>query len=296
MSKSQVAAYAKINLALYVLNKRDDGFHNIATIMQAIDLHDLIHLEVTGSGLALTCSDPGLSTVEDNLVLKAVRALEAQTGQALSLRIPLEKRIPVGAGLGGGSSDAAATLWAVNELVGLGLSPEQLGELAAGLGSDVPFFLSSGQALAEGRGEQLTALAWPVDYHAVIVFPGVFISAAEGYSRAKISLTNPLAQHKIRRSSGSETFWNWLPTQSNDLSEGVMKHHPEVAACLQAVRDLGAQYAGMTGSGSAVFGLFRDSVSAHVMDSLARTPFWRAFRARPLRSKKGVLPTLVKGI
>lgn len=295
MSSITVSAYAKINLALYVLGKRADGFHEISTLLQAIDLYDSIRFEVTDSGLAMTSAGLPLSTGDDNLILRAVRILEEETGADLRLQVHLEKRIPVGAGLGGGSSDAAATLWAVNSLYRLGLSREKLDDLAGQLGSDVPFFLSAGQALAEGRGDKLTELAWPLDYHIVLVFPGVFVSAREGYANTRISLTNPLAQHKIRRSLGPEIFWNWLRSQTNDLTEGVVGNRPEVAACLRAVRDLGAHHACMSGSGSAVFGLFLEPLSEDAFQTLAMTDGWSAFRTQPLRAKEGSLPALVRG-
>jgi 4-diphosphocytidyl-2-C-methyl-D-erythritol kinase len=295
MSSCVVAAFSKINLALYVLKKRNDGYHDIATLMQAIDLHDSIRFTITDSDLRMTCSDPALTTGEDNLVVKAIRMMEDRSARALPMQIHLEKRIPIGAGLGGGSSDAAAALWATNSLFQLEWSPEILMELAAGLGSDVPFFLSAGQALAEGRGERLTPVTWPLEYHILVVFPGVFVSAREGYATAKISLTNPLAQHKIRRSLGPEKFWDWVSSQTNDLTDGVVSSHPEVATCLTAVRNFGALYAGMNGSGSSVFGLFSDPLSDSDVQSLAAEHGWQVFRARPLRSKEGVLPTLVKG-
>ena len=295
MTSCTIAAYAKINLGLYVLRKREDGFHEVATLMQAIDLYDSIHFEVSESELAMTCAGLTLSSGDDNLIVRAVRLLEEDSGRSLPLHIHLEKRIPVGAGLGGGSSDAAATLWATNSLYRLGYSRARMSELAARLGSDVPFFLSAGQALAEGRGEKLTELTWPSDFHVVVVFPGVFVSAREAYANARISLTNPLAQHKIKRSLGAETFWNWLRSQTNDLEAGVVSDHPEVADCLQAVRNLGAHCACMSGSGSAVFGLFQKPLSEDAFQTLALTEGWSAFRTRPLRAKEGSLPALAKG-
>lgn len=243
----------------------------------------------------MTCAGLELSSGDDNLIVRAVRLMEEDSGRSLPLYIHLEKRIPIGAGLGGGSSDAAATLWATNSLYGLGYSRARMSELAAQLGSDVPFFLSAGQALAEGRGEILTELIWPSDFHVIVVFPGVLVSAREAYAKARISLTNPLAQHKIRRSLVAETFWNWLKSQTNDLENGVVSDHPEVADCLKAVRDIGAHHAGMSGSGSAVFGLFQQPLSEDAFQSLVVTEGWSAFRTRPLRAKEGSLLALAKG-
>jgi 4-diphosphocytidyl-2-C-methyl-D-erythritol kinase len=149
-------AYAKINLVLEVLGRRDDGYHEVATVMQTLSLQDTLSLE-KGKGMELSCNIPGLVS-GDNLVLRAARMLQEATGYSGGARIFLHKRIPVAGGLGGGSSDAAAVLQGLNQLWELNLSRDRLVELAARLGSDVPFFLYGGTALARGRGEKITPL------------------------------------------------------------------------------------------------------------------------------------------
>ena len=149
-------APAKLNLTLEVLGKREDGYHEITSIMQTVGLFDVLHFEQAGH-IELSCTARELQ-FEDNLVLKAARALKQASGYAGGVRIDLEKQIPWAAGLGGGSSDAAATLLGLNRLWSLGMTPDKLAEIAACLGSDVPFFVYGGTCLTEGRGERLTRL------------------------------------------------------------------------------------------------------------------------------------------
>jgi 4-diphosphocytidyl-2-C-methyl-D-erythritol kinase len=281
--RQAVAAHAKVNLALYVLGKRPDGYHDIATVLQLVSLHDTITFDFAATGYSFTCSDPSLADSESNLVTRAVRALEQATGRPIAVSIHLEKAIPVGAGLGGGSSDCAATLRAVHDRLGLGLSTATLYRLAGDLGSDVPFFLTSGQALAEGRGERLTELAWPTNYHVCIAFPGIPVSAREGYSRARITLTNPLIDGTIRRYLTPGSFGGWVQSCANDLEQGVAAYVPEVTQGVEAMRALGAIHAAMTGSGSALFGVFERPVPADIAERWPVAGSWRVMAARPVR-------------
>ena len=290
MPTISVPAYGKINLALYVLGKRPDGYHDISTLMQAVDTCDRLQFDSNATDLQFTCDDPELPVGDDNLVVKAIRLLEREVGRVLPMRVHLEKVLPVGAGMGGGSSDAASTLWGVNKLYNLNLHVERLRELAAELGSDVPFFLTSGQAIAEGRGDQLVEVDWPVDYHLLLGFPGVPVSAAEGYRRARISLTNPLSDCKIHRRLAPEKFWGWVGSQENDLAAGITASYPVVARGIEAMNSLGARYAGMTGSGSAVFGLFDEPLAPTLWQTRLTSQEWRVWPARPLRITGSLLP------
>ena len=161
-----VMAPAKVNLTLEVLSLRDDGYHDVASIMQTIDLSDTLKLE-PDDAVSISCDRPDLES-PSNLVLKAATALKEMTGYKKGVRVMLEKRIPVAAGLGGGSSDAAATLKGLNQMWELGLSIEQLSEVAAGLGSDVPFFLHGGTAMVSGWGERVRSLP-PADLEWLVV-------------------------------------------------------------------------------------------------------------------------------
>jgi 4-diphosphocytidyl-2-C-methyl-D-erythritol kinase len=291
MSALTVRAFAKINLALYVLGRRPDGFHEIATVLQAVDLADSLSFAPGGDGLTFTTTDSTLPTDEQNLVVRAARLLERETGRSLPVAIHLEKMVPVGAGLGGGSSDAAATLWALDRLFELGYDTGRLRQLGATLGSDVPFFLSSGQALATGRGERLKELDLPIEYGVTIAYPGLEIRAAEAYARTKTSLTNPLADCSFGRYPSPEEFWAWIGSHDNDLACGITATYPVVARGIEAMRSLGARHAGMTGSGSAVFGLFSSLDAAG--EAERQWPLgnaWAVWSARPLKTPRSVLP------
>lgn len=276
-------AHAKINLALYVLGQRPDGFHDIASVLQLVTLHDTITFDFAATTYSLSCSDPSLADSETNLVTRAVRALENATGRTVRATIHLEKIIPTGAGLGGGSSDAAVTLRTLNDSLDLGLSSEDLYRLAAELGSDVPFFLTSGQALAEGRGERLTELSLPTNYHVCIAFPGTHVSARDGYAKAHFTLTNPLGDRRFGRYLTPESFGGWIRSCANDLEQGVAVSVPDVTQGVKAMRALGAIHAAMTGSGSAVFGVFESPVPADVKERWPYAGSWRVFTARPVR-------------
>ncbi len=176
---------AKLNLFLEVLGKRADGFHDLDTVMQAIGLCD--ELRITpgeeGEGLSLACSDASLPTDSRNLVLRAALALRERTGCRRGARLSLTKRIPMQAGLGGGSSDAAGALVGLNAAWGLGLSREELRQVAATVGSDVAFFLYGGTARCTGRGEVVEPVPAPAVFHYVLVCPNVGVSTADAYGR-----------------------------------------------------------------------------------------------------------------
>ena len=177
-----ILCYAKINLTLEILGKRADGYHEVRTVMQTVGLAD--RLEVTAAAdLSFTCSDPALAT-PDNLVYRAARLLQAEYAVRTGAALRLEKRIPVAAGLGGGSSDAAATIVALNRLWNLQLSLTEQRRLAAALGSDVPFFLTGGTALATGRGERITPLPPLPQYWVVLVLLPRVLSTAAVYQAA----------------------------------------------------------------------------------------------------------------
>lgn len=283
MPPVEVEAHAKINLALYVLGKRPDGYHEVATVLQLVALHDTLTFDFESSSYSLTCSDPKLPASENNLVTKAIRALEQSSGRAIAVAIHLEKTIPVGAGLGGGSSDCAVTLRTVNEALGLGLSPRDLYRIAASLGSDVPFFLTSGQARAEGRGEALRELSWPTNYHLCIAFPGRAVTAREGYAKARITLTNPLGDPTIGRYLTPDQFRTWIRSCANDLEQGVATLVPEVSQGVEALRALGAIHAAMTGSGSAVFGVFEKPVPGDIQKRWPLAGSWTVAATQPVR-------------
>lgn len=257
MDEISLKAPAKINLYLKVLGKRRDGYHEIESLVQAIDLYDDIVIEKSDV-LELECDDPSLDKDENNLALKAAILLQ-QRAYFPGAKIILKKKIPIGSGLGGGSSDAAFVIRGLCKLYGLDLSLGQKMDLAAEIGSDVPFFLSGGQAIMAGRGEKLFSVKLPVDYYLVVIVPPVTSSTREAYENLKIDLTNKMEASLLQRKIELSGFYRKLNLFNNDLEEIVSRKIPE----LKKIRDIldasGGIYSSMTGSGSAVYGIFRSN-------------------------------------
>lgn len=289
----EVFAPAKVNLALLVLGKRPDGFHDLWTVVQKVDLADRLTIEVTPPGhntadpegaIAFTCSRPDLAG-PDNLVVRAARLLRERTGTRQGARIHLEKRIPAGAGLGGGSSDAAATLAALDRLWGTGLGLGRLAGLGAELGSDVPLFLHPSPSLVTGRGEVVEPCSWRLDAWYVIVFPGFPISTAWAYRNFR--LTSNGGKDRISRllavDKGGISPDIWGEILVNDLEEGVLPSHPVLAGLKERLRKSGARASLMSGSGSSVFGLFDDALKAkEAAGEFSSRGEWAVFLARPV--------------
>ena len=263
MDTISLCAPAKLNLYLRVLAKRPDGYHEIETLFERIDLADELTFAPHPT-LRLTCSDPALSCGADNLVLQAAALLQQAAGASRGAAIHLLKRIPIAAGLGGGSSDAASTLVGLNRLWGLGVPTARLAELGAAVGSDVPFFLQQEEfAIGRGRGERCEPLTAPALVH-VLVIPEERLSTAEVYAGTQLRLTAPapsitMVQHALRNGSLcelAEGLWN-------DLEPEAIRRCPVIVTIHARLRDLGCLGARMSGSGTAVFGLCRDPGHAH---------------------------------
>ena len=190
MDHLQVFSYAKINLGLMLLSKRADGYHDIATLFQMIDLHDTLHFEKSDHLCSIEVSGIQVPADQSNLIHKTMMLMQQQFSIKGGIHVHIEKQIPVGGGLGGGSSNAAMTLLAVNQLYQLSLKEKILHELGMQIGSDVPFFLKGKTALGLGRGEQLEPLEIPSDYWLVLLFPDISISTAWAYQHARIGLTS----------------------------------------------------------------------------------------------------------
>jgi 4-diphosphocytidyl-2-C-methyl-D-erythritol kinase len=257
-------AWAKINLGLKILRRRPDGYHDLCTIMQSVDLADQLHFYRAEQD-QLSCSDSALSTGPDNLVLRAVVLFRSRwTTPGPGFHIHLVKHIPMGAGLGGGSADAAAALRGLNYLCGNPLDPHTLSTLAGQLGSDVPFLLNGGTALAQGRGEVLTPLHWEGEAHYVLVYPGVAVSTAWAYGQVKPSLTqsSPYLTFISSLSGGRVAGTALFSVLENDFQELVERANPIVAEVRTHLSLAGAQICSMSGSGSTVYGIFDDRVAA----------------------------------
>ncbi len=273
-------APAKVNLALEVLGKRADGYHEIATVLQAVDLFDRLKLEVAES-ISLDADDPALPTDDGNLVVRAARLLQKAAGVEAGVRIQLAKRIPVAAGLGGGSSNAAATLWGLNRLWRLGWARERLEELAVELGMDVPFFLGTGRALATGRGEKLTRLPGSGGYALVLVNPGVSLSTREVYGRV------PPGRHA--EVAGTERVIEALRTRNaarlaaaltNTLERVVEPVLPAIGRMKAGLLAAGALGAVMSGSGPTVFGVARSLDHARQIRQRVSRSGWACWAVR----------------
>jgi 4-diphosphocytidyl-2-C-methyl-D-erythritol kinase len=277
-----VRSPAKINLFLEVLGERGDGYHQIITLMQAVDLCDELVLRKRKSGVTVSCEHPRCPSDERNLAFTAASLLLKQQKTDYGVSIRISKRIPISAGLGGGSSNAAATLKGMNRLFGLQLSRERLHALACQIGSDVPFFLYSGQALARGRGEQIEPVVVYRDYWLVIVFPGFEVSTGWAYQNAKISLTRKEKVVNYRILESKVGFYDALPHFENDLEEAVVRKHPVVREVKDALRCSGALKSSMSGSGPTVYGVFDQKPQAEEVARKLSRGDWQVFLTRPI--------------
>lgn len=243
-------AHAKINWMLRITGRRPDGYHDLETIFQTISLHDTLSF-MPSQTLSLQCDDPAVPTDQSNLVVRAARALGVD-----NVAISLHKRIPAGGGLGGGSSDAAATLVA---LARQGVSQDRLQEIALSLGSDVPFFLMGGTAYATGRGEQLVPLPRASGIPLLLVLPEERMSTARAFGMLR-KYSAPLGLERARRLAGDAGS---LPVGEliNDFEEPVFAELPQLRSWKERLSACGATFAAMSGSGSTLFGVFATVVA-----------------------------------
>lgn len=257
----RVRSYAKINLGLEVLGLRDDGYHELRTLFQTIDVHDDIVLRPRPRAVSVRCRHRLVPRDRTNLAVRAAEALRQHAQVSSGVEIEIEKRIPVGGGLGGGSSNAAAVLLGLDRMWRLGLGPHGLHRLARRLGADVPFFLLGGTALGLGRGDEVYPLRRQLRGWVVLVDPGVPISTAAVFSRVDARLTP-------RENSNSIFYFVSRELEgiggdrilTNDLEEAAMEEAPALKERVVRVRDVlrgeGARIAALSGSGSSFFGLF----------------------------------------
>ena len=287
---AQVAAPAKLNLALLVGPVRPDGFHEIASLMLPVTLADLVTVERTpGAGLDVVCDvAPGA----DNLAAGLVRELEERLDRSFEVRVTIEKRVPPGGGLGGGSSDAAATLLALERLYSLDLSLRVRYEVAGAVGSDVPFFLWPGPQLAMGRGQVLKPVELPA-LHLVIAIPDLGLSTAAVYrwrdEDAEESVKDfvPRVRALSRAVQSAATLSDVAALVANDLEPSVVAREPKVGELVDRLRAAGALAAAMTGSGAAVFGVFAGEAAAlAARRSLAPARAWYVTDLQPAAPRR----------
>jgi 4-diphosphocytidyl-2-C-methyl-D-erythritol kinase len=259
-----IRANCKINLGLDILRRREDGFHDLETVMiPVLGVYDIVEVErlercsvFEQNGLVVDCS------ADDNLCMKALHLMQRLYGVG-SAYIRLDKQIPFGAGLGGGSSDATAVILALNELYGLNLSEEKLIETAAMIGSDTAFFVRNTPQLCTGRGEKMTPIELPLQgKYLVLVKPAEGVSTKEAYSGVKPALPAVRLAEALQRPMGE-----WREVVKNDFEKHIFEAHPAIAKLKNAMYDAGAVYASMSGSGSAVFGIFDEEPKLNVVDA-----------------------------
>lgn len=266
----QIRSYAKINWTLEVLFKREDGYHELRTIYQTVSLHDTLTIIETGDGIEVACNDPRVPSDETNLAFKAAALLREAAGIQKGARIEIEKRIPVAAGLGGGSSNAATTLLALTKLWKVEIDEQELIRIAASLGSDVPFFLIGGTALGVGRGEAVYPVEQIVSEHLLLVNPGFAVSTRDAYQKLS-RLTRPEPALNIPFTLLAAKGISGLPLEArNDLEEVVLTAHPEIAEVKRRLVGLSARLALMSGSGATVFGVFDNSQMTERAESVMR--------------------------
>jgi 4-diphosphocytidyl-2-C-methyl-D-erythritol kinase len=276
--KSEIACPPKLNLYLRIVRRREDGYHELETVFQSVGGGDTLRAE-PAEELTLRCNEPGIPTDHTNLVMKAALALRERFQEAASrgALVELEKRTPAGAGMGGGSVDGAAALVLLSRIWGLNPGREVLAELAAGLGSDVPFFLHGGTALARGRGEQLSPLSTPPLWY-VLLRPDVHVSTPWAYRQWSADACGGPSVEEFSAALSTGDPRAVASLLRNDLEPGVAAGVPEIAAAKGWLEAQGLLGVRMTGSGSVVFGIARDEEQARAVAARAGAPglLWAA--------------------
>jgi 4-diphosphocytidyl-2-C-methyl-D-erythritol kinase len=247
-------AFAKVNLGLHVLRRRLDGYHDIETIMLRIGWADGISVEASDR-VSMESSDPSLPTDGRNLCIRAARMLADHEKISEGVHIRLDKQIPARAGLGGGSSDAAAVLRLASRLWEVDLARERMMELAAGIGSDVPFFLGPRVAFVHGRGEHVeTVIADDVPFEIVVVMPPFSIPTGEAY---EVVSPNDRGRPDLRAAFATKDLEIWNQALTNDFELPIARRYPEIEVIKNRLIDSGAGFASLSGSGAAVYGFFK---------------------------------------
>lgn len=274
-------SFAKINLSLRILGKRTDGYHEIRTVLQTISLHDELRFEQAGSPeVTLSCSDSAVPSDDSNLIVRAANALRERFGVDRGVEVHLQKNIAMQAGLGGASSNAAVSLLALTKLWDLNATPEEIEEIAAKLGADVPFFLVGGTALATGTGTNITTLQDVETMHLIVVKPHASVPTAEAYaafSSTRLTLNNAKS---ILSGSPAESHFRdseqWV--LENDFESVIFDIEPEVRRVKQALLAAGASDALLAGSGSSVFGIFSSpEAQQRAIEKITLEAGWRMF-------------------
>jgi 4-diphosphocytidyl-2-C-methyl-D-erythritol kinase len=277
VSQLTVFSPAKINVYLRILGKRPDGYHNLETVMLPLDFGDQITLQPQDKGITLKCDNPSLPTDDTNLAVRAAKLLAARSGVERGVKMVLEKRAPLAAGLGGGSSNAAAVLLGLDRLWGLQADAKLLHELAASMGSDINFFLGGGAASCHGRGEQVEPVPCNLSAAVLLINPGFGIStkwAYESWAKAAAGLTaRPPEVSLLLRALADDDLKDVSRGLFNSLEAPSVGKFPVLRLLKDAMLKHGAAGALMSGSGATVFGLFQDAKAAEQCAAQVREDF-----------------------
>lgn len=264
MEKVIEKAYGKINLSLDVLGRRENGYHEVSMIMQTVGIYDTISLsKIDGDGIRLTASTKELPLDDNNIVYKAIRLIKEEYGIETGVSVHIEKQLPIAAGMGGGSADAAATLRGMNRLFNLELNETELEELGLKLGADVPFLIRGGIALAEGIGERLTELEPFPECALLIVKPKLGVSTKEVYEAFdSLSEVKHPDIESVVKGLGKSSLCDIVKDLGNVLEEVTVRKHRIISEIKQLLLENGAVFSMMTGSGPTVFGVFESEKEA----------------------------------
>jgi 4-diphosphocytidyl-2-C-methyl-D-erythritol kinase len=273
-----VLAPAKINLCLSVLGRRTDGYHDVEMLMQMVGIYDEVRVSLGGTGIAASCDTGSVPAGPANIAWRAADAFLKKAGSRKGVAITIRKAIPVAAGLGGGSSDAAAVLTAMNVLLGTGLDRSALSAIGAGIGMDVPFFFQGPLAVARGRGELVTSLPSLPGFWVLLVNPGFETSTAWAYQNVNLRLTKKVDCTKIAGFSVREIARHL----HNDLETVTAGAHPVIRTMEEALLAQGALGARMSGSGPTVFGIFETEGACRAACDALAGQGWRLFPVKSL--------------
>ena len=276
-------SFSKVNIGLKVLNQRDDGYHNIYTIFQELNFGDSIYIEKRDQGCKIISNVDWIPTDKSNICFKAYNEIKKEFSKVKGLCLKIEKKIPTGSGLGGGSANAAAVLKGINKIYKLKLTASKLEQIARKIGADVPFFIKGKTQLGEGVGEKLTQLHNTIIGTYLLVIPKFSISTEWAYSIIKNKLNDQ--DKKVNFSSFFNGDYSSLQIFENDFERIVIPAYPEIGAIKIKLLKLGARFVSLSGSGSTVYGIFDDEASAKEAELLFN-PSHQTFLGTPLSKDK----------
>ncbi len=270
-------SFAKINWTLEILGRRSDGYHELRTILQTIEVHDDLHFMHAEKGIKLSCDNPAVPRDETNLIYRAAASLQALTGCDKGVKIALEKKIPMGAGLGGGSSNAAIALLALCKLWEIEVTTEDLFKVGSQLGSDVPFFFFGGTGIGIGRGDEVYPMSDMSAKNLLLINPKINVPTPEIYRNLPSELTSEASLNKMPLSLGAAYAYmqSGKLNLRNDLERSALKLYPLIGEIKEQLIELNAIQVLMSGSGSTVFAVFEsDAARAQAQSTLSENDWW----------------------